>query len=118
MPTTVTRFVSAVMPRPGQRGAISFDGSNAIRFLKDWVYECEQYRWDVKRQCEGIADYCTPEIKKNIRMMQGFRNSDWTDIKREFKTLYSKYEIPEYSGSALASLIKDGPGMDLDVYLF
>ena len=35
--------VVGVMPRPGQPGALSFDGTSVTDFLKDWEMECEEY---------------------------------------------------------------------------
>ena len=88
--STMMCFVSVIMPRPGQPGALSFNGSNVTQFLKDWENEYEEYGWDVKRTCQRVADYCTPEVKKNVRMMEQFRDCDWKALKREIKDLYSR----------------------------
>ena len=41
-PTMVHLFIG-MMPRPGQPGALSFDGTGVSDFLKDWNNECEEY---------------------------------------------------------------------------
>ena len=41
-PITIHPIVG-IMPRPGQPGALRFDGTGISDFLKDWELECEEY---------------------------------------------------------------------------
>ena len=39
--STPSHVVYNVMPRPGQSGALHFDGNNISEFLDDWNLECD-----------------------------------------------------------------------------
>ena len=40
---TMVHSIVGVMPRPGQPGALLFDGTGISDFLKDWNIECDEY---------------------------------------------------------------------------
>ena len=75
MATAAVR-VSAAMPRPGQPGALSFDGMEVTEFLERWNFECEDFGIADTQKCRRLPYYCVKEVKDIVEYLEGYRNSD------------------------------------------
>ena len=105
------------MPRPGQPGAMQFDGHNIIEFLEEWNIECEDFRLTETQRCVRFLNYCTLQIKETVKILPGYIASNWTTLQSDVKKLYWPKDKPKNTMAALDKLIKEAPGMDLNVYV-
>jgi hypothetical protein len=105
------------MPRPGQPGAMEFNGVNVMEFLKNWNIECDDYGLNDVQKCVWLPNYCTPIIKDIVKLLEGYASHDWTVLQKELKELYWQNDTPKNSTTTLYKLIKDAPTMDLNVYV-
>jgi len=115
--TVISRFVPAVMPRPGQPGALTFDGKGVSEFLKSWNNECDDFGYDDVHRCRRLPDYCTSDIKSTVRMMEGYLKEDWTSLQRELKSLFWQRDTHEFTTAALQKLVNDAPNLDLNIFV-
>jgi len=105
------------MPRPGQPGALLFDNTNVTEFLRKWNIESEDYGLSDAQKCVRIPDYCTPETKETIELLEGYRIGDWAKLQAEIKGLFWQHDRQKDTTAALNKLIHDAPGMDLNVFV-
>jgi hypothetical protein len=130
MPATLDRPLSApalpnfrlpfvVMPRPGQPGALEFNGKDVSRFLRRWELDCDDFEISPARRCERLPFYCTDEIEKTVRCLPGYPEQNWDQLKASLKSVYSQYEEPEDSMIALQKLVVSAQlgQIDLDVFI-
>jgi len=106
-----------IMPRPGQPGALQFDGTNITEFLEDWNIECDDYGLSDPQKCARLPYYCTPSIKDVVKILSGYSSKEWTRLQSELKELYWHRDNPKNTVGALHKLIKEAPNMDLNVYV-
>ena len=108
-----------VMPRPGQPGALSFDGNSITDFLKDWEMECEEYGLTDAQKCKKLPRYCTKDIGEAIQKLDGYAEGDWTAFQRELKKLFWQTDPPKDTAAALFKLISDAKAgkMSVDMYV-
>jgi hypothetical protein len=105
------------MPRPGQPGAMEFNGTNVSEFLENWNIECDDYGLNDSQKCIRLPNYCTPVIKDIVKLLGGYETRDWAALQKELKDLYWQNDTPKNSTTALCKLIKDAPTMDLNIYV-
>ena len=86
-PVTVHK-VMGMMPRPGQPGALLFDGKKVTKFLKDWSIECEEYGLTDVQKCKRLPKYCTEDIGEVVERLKGYTSEDWTLLQSELKALF------------------------------
>jgi len=85
--TTSLRSLHA-MPRPGQPGALYFDGDNITEFLEDWDSECDEYNYPVEWKCARLPNYCEKEIKTAVKFLPGYIARNWVMFQDDLKALY------------------------------
>ena len=105
------------MPRPGQPGAMQFDGKNITDFLDEWNIECEDFGLTPAQRCVRFPFYCIPDIKETVKLLSGYIANDWDVLQNEVKQLYWPHDKPKNTMAALDKLVKEAPIMDLDVYV-
>src|SRR5436190_11917941 len=107
------------MPRPGQPGAMSFDGNNVTDFLKDWDMESEEYGLTEVQKCRKLPRYCSKDIGEAVQMLQGYINEDWTILQQELKQLFWRTDPPKNTTGALLNLISDAKAgkKNVDMYV-
>ena len=106
-----------VMPCPGQSGALYFDNTNVTEFLRHWNIECEDFSLTDAQKCARIPDYCTPETKDVIELLDGYKTNDWTKLQSELKGLFWQHDRPKDTTASLNKLIHDAQSMDLNVFV-
>ena len=111
------RTYRPVMPRPGQPGAMQFDGKNITEFLEEWNIECEDFGLDERQRCARFPNYCVPSIKETVKLLPGYVTSNWATLQDDLRKLYWPHDTPKNSMSALNKVIQDAPSMDLNVYV-
>jgi hypothetical protein len=111
--------LGAMMPRPGQPGAVSFDGNDVTKFLQRWNIECEDFGLTDTQKCERILYYCTDEIKELIEFLEGYATNDWDLLQRELKSIYWQNDTHWDSMASLKTLISNAQAgtMDLNVFI-
>jgi hypothetical protein len=105
-PVTIHPVVG-IMPRPGQPGALSFDGNKITDFIKDWNAECEEFALTDVQKCEKLPLYCDDRIKENVRDLQGCVNGDWKLFQKELKELFWETDPPKNTMTELIKVIND-----------
>jgi len=116
-PPMGARVIGATMPRPGQPGAMKFDGKNISEFLEEWNIECEDFGLGDAQRCARFPNYCTPEIKDTVKILPGYITTDWALLQSDVKRLYWPHDKPRNTMAALDKLVKEAPTMDLNVYI-
>ena len=96
-----------VMPRPGQPGAMQFDGKNITEFLEEWNIECEDFGIDKVKRCARFPNYCVRAIKDTIKLLPGYIAEDWDVLQTDVKKLYWPHDKPKNTMTALAELVKE-----------
>src|SRR5271154_6617058 len=118
-PTNVTRSFVGAMCRPGQPGALSFDGKKVSDFLRDWNAECEEYGLTDAQKCGKMPRYCTEGIRESVENLEGCKTENWAVFKEELKKLFWEADPPRNTFPALVKLIneaKEGK-MPVNVYV-
>ena len=105
------------MPRPGQPGAMQFDGKNITEFLEEWNIECEDFGIDKVKRCARFPNYCVRAIKDTIKLLPGYIAEDWAVLQTDVKKLYWPHDKPKNTMTALAELVKEAHTLDLNVYV-
>src|SRR2546423_1264510 len=106
-PRSNLRAFGAVMPRPGQPGAMQFDGKNITEFLEEWNIECEDFGLDEPQRCVRFPNYCIPTIKETVKLLPGYVTPDWTTLQADVKKLYWPHDTPKNSMSALNKVVQE-----------
>jgi hypothetical protein len=111
--------IYAVMPRPGQSGALYFDGQNVTEFLENWESECDDYHYDDAKRCERLPFYCERTIRDVVKDLSGYTTKKWDELKKELKALYWQNDKPRNTTTALHQLTLDAQSgkLDLNVYV-
>jgi hypothetical protein len=112
----VIRF-GPIMPRPEQRGALSFDGNGVTEFLRRWNLECQDFGLTDAQKCERIPYYCSEEIKDLIEFLDGYVENDWTKLQKQLKEMYWQNDKQRDSTASLNTLISNAKRMDLHVFI-
>ena len=115
----ISRAAYPVMPRPGQPGALRFDGKNISEFLDDWNLECEDYDYSDEQKCTRFPNYCESMIKDVVKLLPGYVSRDWTALQTDLKGLYWQHDKPKNTTAAVHQLIHDAQAgrIDLNVYV-
>jgi hypothetical protein len=111
------KFYGPTMPRPGQPGAMQFDGKNITEFLNDWNIECEDFGLTEPQRCARFPNYCTKDIKETIKLLSGYISNDWATLQKEVTKLYWTRETPTNTMAALSKLVNEASTMDLNIYV-
>src|SRR5271169_4351129 len=106
-----------VMPRPGQPGAMQFDGTNITEFLEEWNIECEDFGLTNTQRCARFPNYCTLAIKEVVKLLPGYVTTNWDTLQSDLKNLYWQHDKPKNTYEALIKLVQEAPTMDLNVYI-
>lgn len=106
-----------IMPRPGQPGAMQFDGKNITDFLDEWNIECDDFGMTAAQRCARFPYYCTTKIKDTVKLLPGYLAPNWTTLQSDVKKLYWPQDKPRNTMAALDKLIKDASSMDLNAYI-
>ena len=107
-----------IMPRPGQPGAMEFDGRNVTEFLDEWNLECEDFGLGATQRCARFPNYCIPTIKDTVKILPGYLAKDWVMLQNDLRKLYWPQDKPKNTMSALDAVVKEAQGgMDLNVYV-
>ena len=119
-PTTTNTIhtVMGMMPRPGQPGALLFDGKKVTRFLKDWSLECEEYGLTDDHKCKKLPKYCTEDIGEVVERMTGYTSGDWTLLQSQLKSLFWKTDPPKDTGLALSKLIDEAKAGKVSIEMY
>jgi len=115
---TTVRYVVGTMPRPGQSGALLFDGNGISDFLKEWDMECEEYGLTEAQKCRKLPRYCSKDIGEAIESLNGYINGDWTEFQRELKRLFWRTDPPKETKAALFKLIGDARAGKMTVEMY
>ena len=115
--TSMPLMYGPVMPHPGQPGAVYFDNTDITEFLYRWNIECEDFGLTDAQKCVRIPDYCTPETKDVIELLDEYKTNDWTKLRSELKGLFWQHDKPKDTTASLNKLIHDAQGMDLNVFI-
>jgi len=113
----VTNVYRPVILRPNQPGAPHFNGENVSEFLEEWGFFCEDYGYKDPLKCTRLPAYCEKDIGDNIKLLPGYTAEDWTALCSGLKDLYWQYDKPKNTTAAFNKLIKEAPGMDLNIYI-
>ena len=120
-PVTIHTVVG-IMPRPGQPGALSFDGNKITDFIKDWNAECEEFALTDVQKCKKLSQYCDDGIKESVENLEGCVNGDWKLFQKELKELFWETDPPKNTLTELVKVINDGKagriGVDLYVHKY
>jgi len=91
----ITRLASAsgfhpfgIMPRPGQPGAMKFDGKNITEFLEELNLECEDFGHGPAQRCARFPNYCVSTIKDTVKILPGYLAKDWVMLQNDLRKLY------------------------------
>src|SRR5436190_4412368 len=117
-PITIHPIVG-IMPRPGQPGALRFDGTGISDFLKDWGLECEEYGLTDAQKYKKLPRYCGKDINEAIQKLDGYKKGDWGVFQRELKKLFWQTDPPKDTAAALFKLIGDTKAgkMSVEIYV-
>ena len=117
--SATSRVMYPVMPRPGQSGALHFDGKDISEFLDDWNLECDDYGYNDAKKCTHFPNYCEGTIKDVVKLLPGYVSRDWTALQADLKGLYWQHDRPKNTTAALLQLIHDAQAgkIDLNVYV-
>ena len=96
----------AIMPRPGQPGALSFNGENVSKFVVAWEMDCSDFGLDEEQKCTRLAYYCTKTVESVVKHLPGYIAKDWEALKKDLRSLYWDKEEPDDTNVALQSLIQ------------
>ena len=113
------RPIVGIMPRPGQPGALYFDGKNTSKFLKEWDMECDEYGLSAAQRCRKLPRYCKQDIGDVVEYMKGFLNEDWPALQEEMKKHFWQTDAPKDTVAALTKLIGDAKSnrINIDSYV-
>ena len=116
-PPTVSVTTRAIMPRPGQPGALVFDGNNVSEFIKNWNFECHDYGYTDSDKCSRLPYYCTRSIKDVVELFPGYIASDWTAFEKELRQFYWDRDVEKNTTAALNQLIQESSALDVNTYI-
>ena len=86
--TSMPYIYGPVMPYLGQLGALYFDNMNVIEFFRHWNIECEDFDLINTQRCIRISDYCIPETKDVIELLNRYKTNDWAKLQSKLKGLF------------------------------
>jgi len=107
-----------IMPRPGQPGAMEFDGRNITEFLDEWNLECEDFGLGATQRCARFPNYCIPTIKDTVKILPGYLAKDWVMLQNDLRKLYWPQDKPKNTMSALDSVVKEAQTGDTDLNVY
>ena len=116
-PTPPISYHFGVMPRPDQPGALHFDNTNISEFLHRWNNECEDFGLIDSQKCTRLSDYCISETKDTIELLFGYKDSNWTTLQSELKSLFWQHDKQKDIIESLNKLIQNVFMMNLNIYL-
>lgn len=80
------RLVSAVMPHPGQPGALYFDGKGISEFFNRWESECDEFG---------------PEVKSTAKLMDGYLQGNRMEMRRDMKAVFWQRDTHKFNLNTL-----------------
>jgi hypothetical protein len=110
--------VIGVMPRPGQPGALKFDGRKVTQFLKDWDLECTEYGYNEEQKCKKLPRYCSKEIGEDIERLDGCEKGDWKQLQTQMKKWFWQADSPKNTLTDVENLIRDAKAGKVKVDMF
>jgi hypothetical protein len=90
-----------VMPRPGQAGAISFDGLRVSEVPAEYEEESSEAGWSSAKQVSKFKTYCTPDVRADVEFLSTVDGDNWIAFKNE---LFRHYEHLDSSRWTMAHL--------------
>jgi len=69
------------------------------------------------QKCSRIADYCSKSTKEVIELLPGYLERNWAKLQVELKNMYWPHDSQCDTPAVLNQLVKDAPGMDLNVFM-
>jgi hypothetical protein len=107
------------MPRPGQPGALYFDGRNVAEFLENWDLECNVFGYSSAEKCLHLPLYCKKGLRNVVKDLGGYINRDWSVLQNDLKALFWQHDTPMNTPSALHEVVNEARSgkMDLNVYI-
>ncbi|HEU4342387.1 MAG TPA: retropepsin-like aspartic protease [Candidatus Binatia bacterium] len=111
--------VYGVMPRPGQPGALHFDGRNVTEFLENWDLECNVFGYSADDKCTHLPSYCDKTLRKVVKDLPGYANKNWDTLQLDLKGLFWQHDSPENTPAALHEVVNEARTgkIDLNVYI-
>jgi hypothetical protein len=103
------------MPRPGEPGAVSFDGNDITKFLRRWKIECEDFGLTDTQKCERILYYGVDQ--ELIEFLDGYATNDWELLQKEMKEIYWENDTHRDSMASPNTLISNASKMGLNVFI-
>ena len=118
-PNSVTPVVYAVMPRPGQSGALHFDGRNVIEFLENWDLECNIFGYSPGEKCLHLPSYCEKTLRNVVKDLLGYIARDWSVLQNDLKALFWQHDTPTNTPSTLHEIVNEARSgkIDLNMYI-
>src|SRR5947199_8464275 len=107
----------AAMARPNSPEALSFNGTNVSDFIRRWFNECDDCGLADSQKCSRLPDYCTPDIKKAVELLDGYTSGNWMTLQGELKGLFWQHDQQKDTTATLNQLIRDAPRLDLNVFV-
>ncbi|TMC20323.1 MAG: retroviral-like aspartic protease [Chloroflexi bacterium] len=107
----------AAMARPNSPEALSFDGTNVSDFIRRWGNECDDCGLADAQKCSRLPDYCTPDIKEVVELLDGYMSGNWMTLQGELKGLFWQHDQQKDTTATLNQLIRDAPRLDLNVFV-
>jgi hypothetical protein len=108
---------SLPMPRPGQPGALCFDGKGVTKFLKYWQEDTEEYRIGDVGRCRKLPRYCTEEVGRIVETLDGYREESWEKLKKELIEEFEEFDEKRYTRENLLKLVgEQQEGSDIRLF--
>jgi hypothetical protein len=108
-----------VMPKPGQPGALFFDGENITNFLDEWNVECKEYSYTDEQKCSKFPYHADSKYRDIIENLDGYATSNWATFQANLKSPFWQQDEPKNTTAALYRLINEAQTgkIDLNVHV-
>ena len=107
----------AAMARPNSPEALSFDGIDVSDFIYRWNNECDDCGLSNSQKCSRLPDYCTPDIKKAVKLLDGHKSGNWEILQQELKDLFWQDDQETDTIATLNQLVRDASRLHLNVFI-
>jgi hypothetical protein len=77
-----------IMPKPGQPGALFFDGKNITDFLDEWNVECKEYSYTDEQKCSKFPYHTDTKYRDIIKNLDGYTTSNSNVLQANLKSLF------------------------------
>ena len=89
VPVASTNITLACMPSPHGKDALQFCGKDIVDFLTEFEYFAGHANLTDQKKCKEIWIYFACKEKWVLDVLEGYKKSDWDDLKSQLKSLYT-----------------------------